>query len=214
LQDNHHFLETGSDALRAKCVGLQGIIEHVLACAFAAGEIRQLVGVIHTPAPATPLCASTAVDNIQDLLDPTSANDPEKLLSIRSRVQIMRDYLLQGGRLHAVYPAEGFFLRTPEQQANYTQILEEFPNSLFDWPLAIEEIPPDRIGAVYLFEDQQGHLFAFSIKSTQAFAPHDNVEWGLWFGEAGEPSVNDRLVDILNYVINIGGPDILKDIAF
>src|SRR5579883_773826 len=49
-------VETGSDDLRVKYVSSQGCIEHVLACSQALGEIDQLIGVIHTPTPATPLC--------------------------------------------------------------------------------------------------------------------------------------------------------------
>lgn len=210
LERDHQFLETGNDTLRAKCVGLQGIIEHVIAQELGSCQIRDLVGIIHTPAPATPLCSAPPAEDVSDLIDPNSFFDTEKLLTIRSRVHVMRDYLTYGGRLYVVYPADGMRLRTSEQQGHYAAALNEFPNQLIDWPLAINEIPTDRIGALYLFTTNDGRLFAFSIKSTQAILPHDNVEWGLWLGEITDPNVQQRLADIGSYLQDVGGPNILN----
>ena len=50
------FVEAGSDDLRIKFVNFQSCMEHVLACSQAMGEITSLIGAIHTPTVATPLC--------------------------------------------------------------------------------------------------------------------------------------------------------------
>ena len=104
IEKNGFVLETGSDDLRVKFVNLQGCIEHVLACSQALGEITSLIGVIHTPTVATPLCVQPDEPISDGILDESIRHDLDKLLTVRSRAQIVREYLMKGGKLYMVYP--------------------------------------------------------------------------------------------------------------
>lgn len=59
-------IEGTDQDVRPYFVALQGVIEHVLSCELQ-NEIRSLLGIIHTPMPATPLCSQGEVS--RDLLD-------------------------------------------------------------------------------------------------------------------------------------------------
>lgn len=201
------YCEEGSDDFRVKFVGLQGVIEHVLACSQALGETQRLVGVITTPAPATPLCARPQEDPSVGLLDASIAEDVQKQLTVRSRAQIVREYLHNGGRLYITYQKGGLSLRTPGQLEIYSEVLEQFPE-LFDWELNTDEIPYDQIGATYFFTDTAGVCYAFSIKATQAREPRENVLWGIWFGEASHPVIEQRLKDVTEFLDSVNGPTI------
>ena len=56
IEEKSVYLELGSDDLRLKFATLQGAVEQVLALNLKKGELRKLIGVIHTPTPTTPLC--------------------------------------------------------------------------------------------------------------------------------------------------------------
>lgn len=191
-------LETGSDDLRVKYVHAQGCIEHVLACSLASGKIDQLVGVIHTPMPATPLCVKPE-GPFPDI------SDPDKLLTVTSRAQIVREYLKEGGKLYIAYPQGGLEKRTPSQQQIYREELANFPN-LIDYPLPIPAIEPDMIGATYLFRNKEGRLFAFSIKSRQVNDMQSEAEWGLWFGPLDDPKVAERVTSVFEYLTSVSPP--------
>jgi len=164
---------------RSSFVALQGIIEHVLST-----ELRQhittLDGFIHTPMPATPLCTRGEIS--RELVDSSIEMDPHRLLTIKARATIVRDYLFQGGNLYIVYPRSGLLKRTLEQQQIYKEELRNYPSHLFDVPLNIDSIPLNWIGATYFFKDQSDNLFVFGIKMTQANHPQDIGHFGLWFG--------------------------------
>lgn len=211
VEDNFETVETGSDDLRVKFVQSQGCIEHVLACFQALGEIQDLIGVIHTPTPATPLCMRPGGDP-NDLLDPSIRFDLSKLLTVRSRAQIVREYLIKGGKLYVVYPQGGLEKRNPEQQAIYKEELQRFAGRLFDWVLNTNKISDDMVGATYLFRNPERQVFAFSIKSKQANDIQSQAEWGIWFGPVVEKKVADRVNEVFDYLSEKGGPDIRKDI--
>jgi hypothetical protein len=211
LEDNFQTVETGNDDLRVKFVQLQGCFEHVLACFQTLGEIQDLIGVIHTPTPATPLCMRPDGDP-SDLLDPSIRFDLSKLLTVRSRAQIVRDFLIKGGKLHVVYPQGGLEKRNAEQQAVYKDELNRFSGLLFDWVLDTNKISEDMVGATYLFRNSQRQVFAFSIKSKQANDIHAKAEWGIWFGPVVEKSVAERVNELFDYLSKNGGPDIRKDL--
>lgn len=208
LKQNGYYSEEGSDDFRVKFVGSQGTIEHVLACAQALGEIHHLVGIIHTPTPATPLCTYPNEDPSLGLLDEAIANDLNKVLTVRSRAQIVREYLNKNGTLYITYPRGGLEKRTPEQQAIYAEALSQFPGHLIDWVLNSDSLPNDRIGATYLFRDNEDDVYAFSIKSTQAREPLDSVLWGIWFGVISNPAVSERVTDVLDYLDTLNGPNV------
>lgn len=212
IEKNNCALETGNDDLRIKFVNLQGCVEHVLACAQALGEITDLVGVIHTPTVATPLCVLPDEPISDGILDESIRYDLNKLLTVRSRAQIVREYLIKGGRLYIAYPKNGLTKRTPEQLQIYRSELATFPHNLFDWLLNCDELNSDMIGATYLLRNKARELFAFSIKSRQANDVQKKAEWGIWFGSLNGAIVSQRVNEIFDYLKEIDGPDIRTEI--
>lgn len=199
LDTEHQVLETGSDDLRVKYVHAQGCIEQMLARRQELGEITDLVGIIHTPLPATPLCVKP---------DETSSIDAKKWETVLSRAQILREYLSNGSKLYIVYPEGGLQKRTPDQQKVYTAALEQFADNLIDWTLSTNEIAPDMIGATYLFRGNDKQLYAFSIKARQITDMQPQAEWGLWFGPLNNEIISTRVNTILEYLAPLGGPSL------
>lgn len=207
LMEQGEVLESGSDDLRLRYVPAQGCIEHRLACMQAMGEIEELIGAIHTPNPATPLCAKPE-GAVSDLLDASIRNDARKLYTVRSRAQVVREFLAKGGKLHIVYPQGGFEKRTLEQQTVYRNELAAHPETLFDCVLNTPALNPDLIGATYLFRDKEGHPYAFSIKSRQANDIQKEAEWGLWFGPLDDPKIRARVNAVFDSLVSLGAPDL------
>lgn len=205
LAEQGYVSESGSDDLRIKYVHTQAAIEHVLASALVLHEIDYLVGVIHTPTPATPLC--TQVDHLDEqLLDASIRDNPEKLLTIRSRAVIVREYLERGGQLFIAYPQGGLEKRTLEQQQIYKEALAKYADRLFDTTLSCDKMDPSKVGATYLFKSSSGDIYAFSIKANQANSPEMRSEWGLWFGKIEDQAIHQRIDAILDYLAHNGGP--------
>ncbi len=205
-------IRVGTDSeLRPIYVNLQKVIEQELIYKMTTGEIVNLKGVIHTPAPTTALCTK---GNISDLLvDPSLLQDEHRLLSVRSRAQVMRDYLkLDGAMLWVAYTKRGLEKRTKEQRNIYFNELENNPNNLFDCELFTDTIPDRVAGATYIFEDKFGERFAFCIGSTQANDPREMATWGLWFGRLTHPEINNRVKEIFAFLNANGGPDLLSEI--
>lgn len=197
LEKEGIFEEIGNDDLRLKFVGLQGCIEHLLACLLTLGDIADLSGIIHTPMPATPLC--TKVDPIdQTLLDESIRNDHTKLFTVQSRALILREYLKKGGKLYVVYPQGGLEKRTPEQQTIYHALLHQYPDSLFDCPLPTDHIDPSQVGASYFFSTPSGKTYLFSIRATQVNDPKEQFTWGLWLGPVEQPCIEKRIDALFN----------------
>lgn len=82
----------------------------------------------------------------------------------------------------------------------FLQELIHFPTHLFDIPLNCESIPPDLIGATYLFQDQSGKTYVFAIKMTQAKDPKAMGSFGLWFGSIDMPSIQGRVKAVSSYL--------------
>ena len=184
--------------IRPYFVALQGIIEHVLAYELNK-SVKALTGVIHTPMPATPLCMEGNVS--KELVDPSIEGDPLRLFTVKARTTIIRDYLFQGGDLYIVYPQDGIDKRTEIQQQIYKKELANYPLHLFDRPLNCTSIENHLVGAFYLFKDNRGKLFGFSIKMTQANDPQEAESFGLWFGELNASPVRNRISAIIEGVL-------------
>lgn len=203
--------EWGSDDLRIKFVHAQAVIEQILSGSFALGEIKELVGVIHTPMPATPFC--TEVENLDvQLLDRSIRDNHEKLLTVRNRAVILRDYLEKGGRLYIAYPKGGFEKRTTVQQAIFKKELAKYAGRLIDSELACLQMNQDKIGATYFFTNESGDLFALSIKARQSNDPSEYSEWALWLGPIKHSVIKKRAFEILNYLYQNNGPDLRQDL--
>lgn len=178
-------------------VAIQGIVEHVLATELNK-SIENLVGIIHTPMPATPLCTKGEVS--RELVDQSIADDPLRLFTVKARTTIIRDYLYQGGDLYVAYPKDGLSKRNAQQQAIYLQELQNYPAHLFDLPLACDEIDPEIIGATYFFTTESGEKYVFAIKMTQANNPLESGQFGLWFGPASHPTIEERVSKVLAFL--------------
>lgn len=184
--------------IRPYFVALQGIVEHVLAHELN-NNVKSLIGVIHTPMPATPLCTEGSVS--KELVDPTIEDDPLRLFTVKARTTIIRDYLFQGGDLYIVYPENGINKRTELQQQIYKRELDNYALHLFDCPLSCASMENDLIGAFYLFKDNSGKVFGFAIKMAQANNPQEVGNFGLWFGELNTSPIRDRISIILDNVL-------------
>lgn len=180
--------------VRPYFVAIQALVEHVFSCE-QGKSVKSLVGVIHTPMPATPLCSVGAIST--GLVSPSVEEDAARLFTVQARTTIIRDFLAQNGELYVVYPEKGFNERTEVQQKIYTEELAHYPLNLFDRPLKCESIENELIGAVYIVENQNGKKFAFAIKITQANDPKDIGNFGLWFGELEKSPVSDRIETVL-----------------
>lgn len=191
---------TGSDAkIRPIFAGLQGIIEYVLATELH-HTIESLVGVIHTPMPATPLCSNGALS--EELVAPSIASDPFRFFSVKMRSAVIRKYLEQGGSLYMVYPKEGLNKRTLEQRGIYERELAAHSTKLFDCPLECASIDDELIGAFYLFTDRSDQVFAFAIMMDQASNPREVKNFRLWFGRIDHPAIADRISTVHQFISN------------
>lgn len=208
IKKHHRIVQNGSDDIRVKFVGSQGAIEHVLACSQALQEIGSLVGAIHTPLPATPLCTSVKGDFLKTLLDPSIIHDLDKLLTVKSRAEIVREYLEKEGNLYVVYPQGGLEKRTANEREVYQEALTRYKGKLFDTVLDCIEMSPDMVGATYLFKDKENNIYCFSIKARQANDIQPRAEWGIWLGPITEPLIKQRVDLIFDYIKSQKGPDI------
>jgi len=213
LKKSGFVLQEGGDDLRVKFVHAQASIEQVLSSALVLGEIKSLVGIIHTPQPATPLCTQT--DNLDSqLLDVSIRYDLEKLLTVRERAVILRDYLEKGGWLYVAYPAGGLEKRSLAQQAVYKKELSNYNGHLIDAVLSCTAMDPDKVGATYFMRDQNELMYVFSIKAKQANDPVKNSEWGLWIGVIDDLHIKQRTVEILEYLEANDGPSLKRELNF
>lgn len=207
LQEQSYYIEEGGPDLRTKFVGVQGIIEHVLAQLQNEGTITQVKGVIHVPTPATPLCTLPESDP-KEVMDIDLASDPDKRWTVHSRAILLRQYLLLSSELYSVYPEEGMSKRPFEQQVIYHRALVEFPDNLHDCPVNTPDLSGDLIGATYLFADDEGNRYCFAIRASQVNVPGGEEEWGLWLGNVTHEAVATRVNRVFDYLQSVKGPDL------
>lgn len=198
----------GDDAiLRPVYVSVQGDFEKVMAYFMKEGEIDHLMGIIHTPTPATPLCSQGEIS--PDLVA-TSLQDAKRLFTVMKRPEIIREFLAQGGVLIAAYPESGREKRTSEQLAIFEKLKGDYPENLIDMPLQCLEMKKEMIGATYLFQTQAGDWMAFGIRASQANAPEDNCQWGMWFGSLQDPEVFNRVQSVFAYLHDVQSRDLIQ----
>lgn len=207
LETSQYVSQSGSGDFRAKFLLAQGCIEHVLSCSQIMGEITHLTGVIHMPMPAAPLCTNMEDPSLGEPLDVSIAIDDDKLLTVRSRTEMARDYLAKGGVLFVAYPKAGLQYKTVEQQKYYRRALELYPDVLFDTPLDNNSMNPNLIGATYAFK-HENEWYVFSMKARQAGAPQEDSEWALWFGKISQPIIITRVNAVCDYLLQNQGPNI------
>ncbi|GAB4190715.1 MAG: hypothetical protein Tsb0015_12150 [Simkaniaceae bacterium] len=194
----------GSDDLRIPFVNLQAAFEQMAAYWAEKGEISNLAGLIHTPAPATPLCTKADMDDAK-LRDPNVAWSDEKILTIQSRTEILRKMLSISIPLHIIFPQGGLEQRTPVQQAVYQEVKKEFP-SLWEHVLHMSYLDREMTGATYFFKDQEGKPWFFSLKGVQANNAKNASQWAVWFGSLDHEAVQERIEQVFGYLHKAGGP--------
>ncbi len=208
VQSGELVISDTDEKIRPYFVTLQAVTEHVLACELGK-QVLSLKGIIHTPAPATPLCTK---DNLSsNLVDPSIENDQKRLLTVKARVTILREYLQKSGQLYVLYPKNGIHTRTEEQQKIYKNELQEHSKVLFDRPLDIETLPDEMSGATYFFQDKEGKTGIFAIKMTQANKLKPEGHFGLWYGDIHHPSISSR-VHSLKEFIKQSNPELITEL--
>lgn len=192
----------GSDAeQRPVFVNAQADFERAIVHCLRTGAIVQSVCVIHTPAPATPLCTNGEIS--LGLIDPKMLRDPQRFLTVKKRPAIIRDYLQEAGTLLTVYPKGGRKWRTEEQLAILDQLIEKYPDHLKAIELDCTEIPPEMSGATYWLTCADGQTYILSFRSYQANVPTDG-QWAIWFGSIHDPVVARRLQEVKSFLRSTG----------
>lgn len=171
-------IRQGRDAeQRPVFVGAQAAFERFFVSWLQSETIVELICIIHTPAPAKPLCSAGDV----------------------GRPVIVRDLLEAGAEIVTVYPRGGRSVRSPEQLQILDDLLDRFPN-LSAVELPCSEFPSELIGATYLITLCNGQKCALFLRGSQAHAPKENGTWGIWFGTVQNPIVRMRAGSVLMFL--------------
>jgi hypothetical protein len=51
---------------------------------------------------------------------------------------------------------------------------------------------------------------AFGIRASQANAPEDNRQWGMWFGSLQDPEVFNRVQSVFAYLHDVQSQDLIQ----
>ncbi len=201
LVDQHHVLQQGLDQeLRPLFVPAQGMIEQTIVQLLARGDLESAFGMIHTPAPATPLCLAESEEGLNGkaLSDLANFTDEERLQTLRKRPTILRAFLKAGGHLTVAFPKDGRKLRKQDELKIFDGLLREFQGRLEQKVLPMDQLADDLIGATYLFRSSTGEEWVFSIRATQAIDARDEMIWELWLGPKEDPLIAERYERIFN----------------
>lgn len=202
-------LEGPDREIRPVFVAIQAMMEEALSLELHL-SITSLMGVIHTPMPATPLCTEGSLS--PGLVHQSVEEDPFALIMTLSRASTVRNFLYRGGDLYCAYPKEGLHQRTELQKAIYSKALNIYAGHLFDRPLDLDHLPPELTGAFYLFTDTEGNKGVFAIQITQANNPLDNGRYTIWFGSLNTPPILERIRLIKESVLVHSAEPITLDI--
>lgn len=189
LQKTGVYERSGSDSSnRAVFVGLQGAIESVVAAGLRRNKFAGSIGILYTPRPPTPLCIKPGFED-STIASAEILSDPQRLSTVDSRAQIVRDYLKAGGKLYVVFPEKSTELRSKEQQEVFAEALKRFQGELFVREIAPNQFNKDHVGAAYKIASRKSYPILFSIKSTQALDSESDADWVLWLGPIYEGSL-------------------------
>jgi len=195
-------IREGTDAdQRPLFVNAQADFERAIVCWLKSKQIVSSTCIIHTPAPATPLCTNGEIS--MGLIDPVILNDQERLLTVKKRPDVIRDYLQAGGRLFTAYPKGGRGLRSAEQLAILDDLIQSYPHYLQAIELNCETIPQDLIGATYFITFSDSSTYILSLRSYQANSPTDD-KWAIWFGSIHDAVVAKRLEAVTSFLKDHG----------
>ena len=192
----------GTDAdQRPVFVNVQADFERAIVYWLKSKQIVSCTCIIHAPAPATPLCTNEEISI--GLIDPAIQNDQERLLTVKKRPGIIRDYLKEGGDLFTIYPKKGRELRSAEQLAILSDLVQGHPQHLRAIELNCDGIPQDLIGATYLITFADSSTYVLSLRSYQANSP-TNDKWAIWFGPTYDCVVAERLQTVASFLKDHG----------
>jgi len=195
-------IREGTDAEeRPIFVNAQADFERAIVYWLKTKQIAGCTCVIHTPLPATPLCTKGEIS--PGLIDPAILNDPERLLTVKKRPEIIRDYLQEGGILYTVFPKKGREARSSEQLAILDGVVDRYPHHLHAVELDCDAIPQALIGATYLITLNDSSSYVLSLRSYQAISPTDD-KWGIWFGSLDNAAVENRFQAVAAFLENLG----------
>jgi hypothetical protein len=205
------YIRKGNDDFRPQFVGAQNAMEHVLAAQKILATITFIVAAIHTPLPATPLCTPVDGSLVVNLTASSLQHNSDKLCTVADRAISIRRMLAQEETLlYAVYPRGGLEKRKSDEQKVFLSEIENNEGRLIRSEINCESIDPAKVGALYLFTDELGNQYAFSIKAQQANSPQENSEWGIWLGRVADPAVKGRVKEINDYLKSYQGPNLFE----
>lgn len=182
--------------LRPSFVAIQEAVEDLLARHLVKKTIKECVGIIHTPTPATPFCTEGIIS--PKLTTKEVAIDPLRVRTIPGRAVSLRNFLHVGGQMFIVYPQEGLNKRTNAQQRIYKSTCNEY-DSLVDCPIK-NRVPDELIGATYVFTSSENQEYFFAIQATQANDARDGMTWKMWLGELSHPKCFSRHQCVQNFM--------------
>lgn len=193
LQKKHSVKNTGKDQdFRHLYVGLQGVVEATLA-----NSDLNVIGVIHTALPPTPL--RTEGEAIAEgLITPEIQNDPKRLKTVLNRANILPTYLATGKKLYACYPKLSSDAKVPGIEI-YLKKLALFEGALIDKPFS-GDLPPELSGATYIIQDKTGKKYYFGLLARQASAPDDKATWTMIYGSESEKVIKSHVNKILSFL--------------
>lgn len=178
-------------------VNAQADFEKAFVYGLQSKDIISITCIIHTPAPATPLCSNGEIS--KGLVDPSLLQDQERLLTVKKRPEIIRDLLKEGATCISVFPRGGRDARSAEQLKILDELLKCFPDRLKTFELDCTELPKDLIGASYIVTFADSQKYILSLRSYQANLPTDD-QWGIWFGPIDHPIIKERWNAVLLFL--------------
>lgn len=212
LEQHGFYIQEGNDDFRAPFVGTQGAIEHIIAAQKTLGLVTCILGAVHTPTPATPLCVAVDGKNIDNLIAPSLQHDPDKMKTITDRALSIRRMLAQKDTvLYALYPQGGLQKRKEPEQAIFLAEVQKQNGKLIAKEFTCKEMDPSCVGAIYFVEDAAGNKYAFSIKAQQANNPQERSTWGIWFGVLQNDEIKHRVQEVSTNIKFLGGPDLPEE---
>ena len=185
LKKERYISESSDDStVRPKFVGMQFIMESVIASMLKSGLAEKVTSVIYTPLPPTPLRVTD--DNITQLVAVDIIKDAQRIDTISSRVISLKEILQNKGLVYATYQKpENENIDSIPGMSEYLKNAKRY-NTLLDNP--IEKINQEFVGASYLVQCSNGQEVFFSIKATQAINSTKS-QWKLYYGSPFEYKV-------------------------
>ncbi len=194
---------------RPLAVNFQKAFEQSLLDMLDEKRLRQVIAIIHTPMPATPLCNPHG-KHLVETLHPEVQRDPDRIKTVEDRTITVRRMARYGSSLslYITYPKGGLEKRSIAQQKIYLGELNDKNNtSLNDNPLSHSSMPDNIIGASYLLTTPDNQTLFFSLVGKQAIAGTGTTNWQFWFGNLTHTEVSTRHDEVAAY-LKQGGQNI------